>query len=255
MCGAGQWSGGGWKISGEGCADQGGSRALLLPGGPVVSGTRYTPRSAKLQHSKGDHMSSPKNITPRNAPAGQSPSDAARSYAERLAGKSAEAEAEADLGTPSQALANLPADVAPMHGKLDQAGAEALMAELAEGDYAMSPTFIKLEPGDVVRGKLVDCGSQEITDSVTKQPKSVATWTLEDERGFRVSFLSSHQLDKELNSVDHITGQVTPRIGAHVILCRLDDERIPGGRIVGRWRIAIRREASAPAGVVKAGAA
>lgn len=120
-----------------------------------------------------------------------------------------------------------------------------LMAELSDGSYSLSPTFIKLQPGDVIRGTLVGMSATEVTDPQDKSMKRVGTWILQDERGFQAQFLTAHQLDQELSIKNPQTGEVTPRLGEYVVIAKLADETIPGGRRVGRFRIAFKRDGGA----------
>lgn len=179
-----------------------------------------------------------------------------RSYADKLKGGGADdRDVVVDVNGESVALDAI--------GVTDVAGSnmvQTMTAELAAelhkelstpGAYAMSPVFISLKPGQVVRGVLVEAGKMEITDTATKQLKDVGTWTLEDGNGFRCRFLTAHQLDQELNVVDEKTGEVRPRIGAYVIIAKLEDEKLAGGRNVGRFRVAIKK--ATPAEVADSG--
>lgn len=128
---------------------------------------------------------------------------------------------------------------------------EAAARELMSGDYEVAPRFVKLEIGTMVRGKLVDRGSVEITETDPRTgevySKEVATWTIENSEGTaRLRFLSSHQLDEDLTR-DGGTGPDgaalprVPRFGEHVSIARLQDERTGKGRVVTRYAVAFKR--------------
>lgn len=115
--------------------------------------------------------------------------------------------------------------------------------ELASGAYEMAPIFVKIEPGEVISGFLVGQSEVEIQDSATREPKSVSTWILENaERTARVCFLTSYQLDRDLQDFDTATGEVRPKFGRFVKIARQADERV-SGRVVSRYLVAFAKQA------------
>lgn len=121
----------------------------------------------------------------------------------------------------------------------DAGAMDAEVAQLLSGsEIQWAPIFLRLEPGDVVRGWLVGRGVTDVEDQQTRESKTVGTWILADGPGKnarRAQFLSAHQLEGDL--VEVINGVIEPKFGRYVIIARLADERTSKGRMVARFRI------------------
>lgn len=121
----------------------------------------------------------------------------------------------------------------------DAGAMDAEVAALLSGsEIQWAPIFLRLEPGDVVRGWLVGRGVTDVEDQQTRESKTVGTWILADGPGKnarRAQFLSAHQLEGDL--VEVINGVIEPKFGRYVIIARLADERTAKGRMVSRFRI------------------
>ncbi len=158
-------------------------------------------------------------------------------YEAELAKNAAEGKrVDAMVATSGTALAS------PMVSKLTPEDIEALQLGVNRGELEASPVFIAIEAGMVVRGTLVGSARTEVEDRNTREMKAVPTWIMADDKGNRVQFLSTFQLDNELNSVNGETGEVVPKLGRYVTIARLDDERSGKGNTVARWRVFFAKE-------------